>query len=339
MKILQIMAGNEEGGLEKHFVELCNRLSETYEVYVIAHEKYKERFSPKISFYTLDLAKGRRNPLILFRLSKMINRINPDILHAHANKAVEMVTNIQYFLHSHIKRIATLHSQKKNVKSFNQFDYVIGVSNEVLKDIRNPHQSVVYNGIVWEERERIKGYLGEQFGIEGKVFTICGIGRIELVKNFALLISSIKDLEVKLLIVGEGDQEKELRSLVKKLQIEDKVIFAGYREDAVNIILHSDLFVISSDKEGLPYVLIEALLCEIPVISTDVSDVKRILPDFAVVPVGDKERLSQTIVNVKENYVTAKEEYQKSFNFAKEHFTIEAMVDGVESVYREVSGR
>ena len=53
MRICQILAGDEEGGLEKHFEELCNRLSSYHEIHVIAHEKYRNRFDPKIIFHTL----------------------------------------------------------------------------------------------------------------------------------------------------------------------------------------------------------------------------------------------------------------------------------------------
>ncbi len=335
MKICHILAGNEEGGLENHVVTLCNALVKDNDISVIAHEKYRDRFDDKVHFYSLDLAKGRKNPLLLVRLWRTIRQIDPDIIHAHANKAAAMVATLRRFLPEKIKRIATLHSKKKNLSSFETFDHVIGVSHEVIKKIQNPNKSVVYNGIEWHDQEKKRGYIATHFGMS-EVFTLCSVGRLETVKNFSLLISSIHNLDVQLLLVGTGSCESKLKKLVKQLDIEDKVIFTGYREDAVEIIEDADLLIISSDKEGFPYVLVEALLAKTPVVSTDVSDVKTVLPEFSVVPVGDQEKLEQAISYMQSHYETVLESYQNAFTFAKTHFTLDAMVAGTQKVYDEV---
>lgn len=335
MRICQILAGDEEGGLEKHFEELCNRLVSCHEIHVIAHEKYRKRFDPKIIFHALDLSKGRRNLVILYKLRKIINDIHPDILHAHANKAVGMIVSIKHFLHPSIKIIATLHSKKRNLKGFERFDHVIGVSHEVLKDLKNPHQSVIYNGIELTHIEKDPKYLS-QFGIKDE-FVISAVGRLEKVKNFPLLIRAIKDLDVKLIIVGEGSEAESLKHLVKELGIEDKVVFTGFREDVLNIIVNSDICAISSEREGFSYVMAEALLLSIPVVSTDVGDMKKILPNAFVVPVNDEKNLTDTLRFMQKNYQSVLEKYEQSFHFAAEHFTLDAMVKQVLNSYDKVA--
>ena len=337
MKICQILAGDEEGGLEKHFEELCNRIAEQHEVHIIAHEKYRERFDKNIVFHALDLSKGRRNLFMLYRLRQIINHIAPNILHAHANKAVDMVANIKRFLNPSIKMVATLHSKKRKLKSFEKFDHVIGVSYEVLKELKNPHQSVVYNGIALTPKERDSHYLS-QFGIQDE-FVICSVGRLESVKNFSLLIRAVKELDVKLLIIGEGSEEKKLKMLAKEFFIEDKVVFAGFRRDVQELMINSDLCVISSDREGFSYVMAEALLLKTPIISTDVGDMKRILPLSCVVPVNDEKSLSSRIRFTQKHYTDVLEEYKQSFQFAVEHFTLDAMVAGTVEVYDKVMQR
>ena len=336
MKICHILAGNEEGGLENHVVALCNALAKDSDISVIAHEKYRDRFDDRVDFHPLDLSKGRKNPLLLLRLWHTIKQIDPDIVHAHANKAAAMIATLRRFLPKKTKRVATLHSQKKNLKSFETFDHVIGVSHEVIKKIQNPNKSVVYNGIEWHKQEKKRGYIAAHFGVSGQIFTLCSVGRLETVKNFSLLISSIQNLEVQLLLVGTGSCESKLKELAKQLGIADKVIFTGYREDAVEIIEDADLLVISSDKEGFPYVLVEALLAKTPVVSTDVSDAKRVLPEISVVPVGDQQKLKQAISYVQSHYESVLESYQNAFAFAKTHFTLEAMLTGTQKVYDEV---
>jgi len=334
MRVCQILAGDEEGGLEKHFEELCNRLVCYHEIHVIAHEKYRKRFDSKIIFHTLDLSKGRRNLVMLYKLRKIINDIHPDILHAHANKAVDMIASIKRFLHPSMKLIATLHSKKRNLKGFEYFDHVIGVSHEVLKNLKNLHQSVVYNGIELTSKEKDPKYLA-QFGIKDE-FVICAVGRLESVKNFPLLIRAAKNLDVKLLIVGEGSEKKKLQKLVQDLSLKDKVVFTGFRKDVPDILVNSDICVISSDREGFSYVMAESLLLGIPIISTNVGDMKLILPISFVVPVNDEKKLIKTILYIQNNYTVSMKSYEESFCFAKDHFTLNKMLDNTLKIYNKV---
>lgn len=334
MRVCQVLAGDEEGGLEKHFEELCNQVTKYHEVHVIAHEKYRKRFHTDIIFHPLDLSKGRRNIIILYQLRQIINHINPDVLHAHANKAVDMIASVKRFLNPSIKLIATLHSKKRKLKSFEKFNHVVGVSYEVLKEVKNPHQSVVYNGINISSQEKNPHFF-EQFGIKGE-FVICTVGRLEKVKNFPLLIRAIQDLDVKLIIVGEGSEKESLANLVKEMGVEEKVVFTGFREDALNIIANAKICAISSEREGFSYVMAEALLLGIPVVSTDVGDMKKILPKGFVVPVNDEKNLTDTLRSMKEHYQDTLESYEQSFKFAAEHFTLDTMVKQVLSVYSKV---
>ncbi|HNJ96466.1 MAG TPA: glycosyltransferase, partial [Ferruginibacter sp.] len=75
----------------------------------------------------------------------------------------------------------------------------------------------------------------------------------------------------KLLIVGGGVMEEELKQKVHDLGMMDKIIFTGFEKNPFKYVSRSDCFVLSSDVEGFPNVLIEALACGKPVISTDCS--------------------------------------------------------------------
>ncbi len=336
MKICHILAGNEEGGLENHVEMLCNALvqKKEYEIHLIAHEKYRDRFDSKVQFHALDLSKGRKNPLLLLNLWRTIRQIDPDIIHAHANKAVAMIATLRPFLPKKIKRVATLHSQKRNLKSFETFDYVIGVSRSVIAPLKMQAKSVVYNGIAIPEIDENPDYL-KAFGIDGG-FVLCAVGRLERVKNFELLLHAIKALDVTLLLVGDGSQKEKLQALAERLQIEHKVRFTGFRDDVPALLYHSDLCVISSQREGFSYVMAEALLLERPVVSTDVADMKYILPKGCVVPCDDVQKLAAQIAYVQSHYERVIESYQNAFAFAKTHFTLEAMVTGTQKVYDEV---
>lgn len=102
---------------------------------------------------------------------------------------------------------------------------------------------------------------------------LLSIGTLKEQKNFQLLIKAFADLskEIKasLIILGEGDLRPDLENLIKDLNISHKVFLPGFVNDPSKWLLSADLFVLSSNWEGLPTVLIEALDCGLPVVSTD----------------------------------------------------------------------
>ena len=116
-----------------------------------------------------------------------------------------------------------------------------------------------------------------------------------LLRAFAL--SDHKD--AKLTILGDGPLRGELEQLASSLGIADRVEMPGYTADVVPELRRSDLFVLSSDYEGLPAVLIEALACNVPVASTDnflgVREMLKDQPSCAVVSIQDPAALAGAI--------------------------------------------
>jgi glycosyltransferase involved in cell wall biosynthesis len=101
------------------------------------------------------------------------------------------------------------------------------------------------------------------------------------------------------MMLGQGEGETKLRSLAAELGISDRVIFAGFQADPSPFYAAADLFVLSSDLEGLPTVLIEALSFGLPVVSTDCpSGPAEILENGRwgrLVPVGDADALARAM--------------------------------------------
>lgn len=100
-------------------------------------------------------------------------------------------------------------------------------------------------------------------------FTFVTIGRLDKGKNHKLIIEAMKDLDANLYIIGDGELHKQLSIQIKKLKLEDKVFLLGQQSNVFNYLLKSDCFVFSSQHEGFPNVLLEALSCMLPIISTD----------------------------------------------------------------------
>ncbi|QAY59849.1 glycosyltransferase [Microbacterium protaetiae] len=109
------------------------------------------------------------------------------------------------------------------------------------------------------------------------------VGRLSTEKNHARLIRAFaqvhaRDARARLLIVGAGPLEGELQQLIAELGLEGTAFLAGLRRNPFAILAAADCFVLSSTYEGQPMVLLEAALCELPIVSTAFASVRDALP-------------------------------------------------------------
>lgn len=133
-------------------------------------------------------------------------------------------------------------------------------------------------------------------------------GRLQPVKNQHMLIEAFYDFqkqfgEYTLHFYGKGPLEEELRAHVKKLELEEKVIFHGFSSKVDEDIRESSIFVLSSDYEGVSNSMVEALALGLPVIATDcpIGGCKMYIePEVngLLVPVGDKDALAEAMCRV-----------------------------------------
>lgn len=336
MRICQVLAGNEDGGLEKHTIELSKQLvKKGFNVTVIAHKDFK-KFFENINFIPLDLSKSRNNFFILFKLLKILKKEKFDIIHTQANKATSMVIKLKPFINSKI--VSTLHNYKNNLSSFEKSDFVITVSDYIGKNLKTKNKVVIYNGIEFNSNENLKIDLYNKYNIEKNKFIICSVARLTKVKRFELILMAIKNLDLHLILVGSGEEENNLKKEVEKLNIKNKITFTGnvVNTDVKKIVASSSLFVMSSDNEGFPYTFVETMFCKTPFISTPVSDMPKLLGNKYIVPFSNANELSTKIEYVKNNYVKVLKEFQEKFNYAEKKFTIENMVNETIDIYNKV---
>lgn len=107
-----------------------------------------------------------------------------------------------------------------------------------------------------------------------KIKRICGIGRLSDQKNFPLLIAAVKanlpeNPDIRLEIYGEGEIKKDLEDLITKQNLTGVCKLMGRTSDVESVLKETDLFVLSSDFEGMPNALIEAMAMGVPCISSD----------------------------------------------------------------------
>lgn len=133
---------------------------------------------------------------------------------------------------------------------------------------------------------------------------VLGAGRLEPAKNFSGLLRAFARVaderdEARLLILGEGSERSALRELADELDVADRVELPGYVDNPYKYMRAASVFALSSVREGLPTVLVEAMACGCPVVSTDCPNgPSEILANGEygpLVPVRDDEALARAI--------------------------------------------
>ena len=156
-------------------------------------------------------------------------------------------------------------------------DIIIPNSFGIEKDLKENFKlknefSVIYNPI--DIKKQQLEMMAPVDDVQFDKFTFIHVGRFEKRKNQAMLLKAVKRIKEKdfqVLIIGYGSMEKEIKENIITAGINDKIIFLGYRNnnDIAKYIAKSNCQVMTSDFEGFPNVLLEGLVCNTPIISTD----------------------------------------------------------------------
>jgi len=195
----------------------------------------------------------------------------------------------------------------------------VGVSMGVAQDMaalswmRPTSFDVIYNPVpaaVTPSNDAIK-VAEKWWGVPpgGRILTV---GNMKAVKNHPLLLRAfarVNRADGRLMFLGDGEGRDALLTLADDLGVTDRVIFPGFHRDPTPFYETADLFVLSSNSEGFGNVLVEALSCGIPVISTDCPSGPAEILDGGrfgqLVPVGDVEALAlamSSALNLKPNF-------------------------------------
>lgn len=334
MKICQVLASRGAGGLERHFVDLCNHLARRHRVVAVAHPEFAGRLGPDVTHEPLDLSGWRYNPASLITLARCLRRNRPDIIHAQANKAAAMVGAVHRAL-GETELIATVHNIKRRTRVFHPFHRVIAVSRQTATQIDHERVDVIFNGIVPPSAvtsEQARPADGRDRG-SGEP-TVLSAGRLVHAKGFDLLLRAWQGIDARLLIAGEGPERQRLERLIGELGLENRVRLLGHRHDIPALLAGADLVVIASRKEGFPYFLVESLFARKVVISTRVPGADDALPEAFLVGRNEVAPLHAGITRVLGALEDARRTFAPVWQRAAEELTVERMTEKTEAVYR-----
>lgn len=353
-KIAFFMHNFTGGGAEKVTIKLANEFHKRgYIVKIIVIEdsgNLEKTVDKEIYIEKLNIknkSKIIKNFLNILYLKRIFDSKDFNILISvttHMNLIASIANSLAK---NKIKLYATVHSsismenrsfkllRNNLIKFFNKYiTKTIVVSNEAEQDyikvigIGEDETVTIYNPVVSEEifilqkKENNHEWLQNNRSYK----TILAAGRLSKPKNFEMLLKSIaivyKTFDVRLIILGEGELKGELEKLAEDLGISRIIDFHGFTDNPYSYFYRCDLFTLSSDWEGLPTVLIEALACGCKIVSTECrSGPKEILDNGkygALAMLNDEEDFASKIIEKLNKGIDKHEQIGRSKDFSVE---------------------
>jgi glycosyltransferase involved in cell wall biosynthesis len=148
--------------------------------------------------------------------------------------------------------------------------------------------------------------------------------------------------EVRALVVGDGEQRGEMEALARHLQISDAIQFLGHRSDVPELLCAMDMVVLTSRYEGLPYCLLEAMACALPVVATRAPGTVDVVEDGVtglLAPVDAPDSIAAAILSLLAAPERARALGEAGRRRVEERFSLSAMLAAHEALYRRLSLR
>jgi len=195
--------------------------------------------------------------------------------------------------------------------SYPYADGIVAISNGVADDLAESARiareriDVIYNPAYSDDIDTLAEADCPHPWFESDDPVLLGVGGLSDQKDFATLIRAFarvrEDRPVRLIILGEGDNREQLESLVRRLDLEDQVDLPGFVDNPFAYMSRASLFVLSSAWEGFGNVIVEAMACGTPIVSTDCPSGPSEILEYGkygvLVPVGDEETMANAIRN------------------------------------------
>ncbi|CAN2042477.1 L-malate glycosyltransferase [Candidatus Magnetomoraceae bacterium gMMP-15] len=240
---------------------------------------------------------------------------------------------------------------------FNWVDLNLTVSIDLKLDIlkrfwvTNSKFYTILNGVdtnKFRPNEEVRQEKRNELGIDQDTYIVGTVGRLAPIKDyptllraFAILKEREKERKIKLIIVGEGEERSKLESLAKKLKIEAELLMLGYRKDIPELLNTMDIFVLTSEKEGLSNTILEAMACGKPVLATNVGGNPELVQHELtgiLFPFRDYMKLAEYFTLFYKKDSLLKYYSRNAMLTAQQKFSLREMVKKYENVYFKLIG-
>lgn len=365
-RLLFVVArGDAFGGSSLHVLELADRLRGAgYQTRVVVggepHMEVPRRFAARgIDFQCLPSMRREMHPgrdlKAVSGIRREIRRFAPDLVSFHSSKAggvgrmAALGLGIPCLYTPHCWAFVDGFPRARVYRTLERLlapvvSRIIAVSEDertygLRKGVGRPEQvTTIHNGV----RDCFSTGCAPRERKEGEPVRIVMVGRFEPQKNHELLIRSLARLERlpwTLTLVGEGPLRPRVEELVRKTRLADRVEFAGYTDEVEEVLARHDLFVLTSNWEGFPRSILEAMSASLPVVASDVGGCREAVVNGEtgfIVPPNDADALDRALGEL----LGDPEKLARMGRIARERylaeFTLEGMVERYLDLYDSV---
>jgi glycosyltransferase involved in cell wall biosynthesis len=373
MHVLYLIDSLVEGGAERSLVGLARRYAERGVKLDVAylHDRaglQGELTRANANLYCLAGSGGRLG--WIGRLTKLIRRLNPDVVHTtlfEADQAgrissrlthvpvVSSLVNIEYGLDQlsdpGLKRWKVRTAQlldvitARNVRRFHAVSRHVADAMAARLKIPRDHIDVVPRGrdpveLGIRTHER-RAAAREKIGVDPNAALVLAAARHEYQKGLDILVDAIPAIlrtapGARLVIAGrDGGQTEQLRTTIAKSNLEHAVLFVGARSDIPELMCAADVFAFPSRWEGLPGAILEAMALEAPIVASDIPPVREVVGDShaILVPPSRADALAVAILESLSTPSEATARAQRARLRFLDRFTLDEVADGMIRFY------
>ncbi|MBS4209784.1 N-acetyl-alpha-D-glucosaminyl L-malate synthase BshA [Bacillus sp. FJAT-50079] len=293
------------------------------------------------------------------KMAEVIKREQLDILHVHyAVPHAICAILAKQMAGTDVKIVTTLHGTDITVLGYDstlveaikygieKSDCVTAVSEALVKEtmeLIDPKKEleVIHNFIDERIYKKVDAdHLKTAYGIsphEKVLIHVSNFRPVKRVRDVVLAFAQIaKQIEAKLLLVGDGPEKTSLYKLVQQLDIEHKVIFLGRQDHLEEVYSISDLMLLLSEKESFGLVALEAMACGVPCIGTNIGGIPEVIEDGVngyVCELGDIEGIAAKAIQLLQNQQLFSEFSLNALATPEKQFRSEAIVSQYEQLY------
>ena len=349
--ILHISRTMDIGGAERIVYQLSSDLKDEFDSVHVASTGglwESELAAQGIQHHKI-LDIDSKNPVtvlkLLFSIHQIIKQKGITIVHTHHRMAAFYIRLLK-LVHPKLIHVYTAHNVFKDklplygfaLKNAKSVAVGEAVNKNLKEDVGITDSRVIYNGVVLKETDdqvdEIISYGGIKLGC---------IARLSEQKGLTYLLDAMSLLTIKdirLFIVGEGELREELENKVKELNLQDSVIFLGYRKDIVECINSFDFCVLPSVFEGFGLVAIEAFMNSKTLVATDIPGLNEVVTNKngVLVPAKDPAALASAIDKLATDATLRQELASQAKKDYENRFSYSMFLENYRALYREIQG-
>lgn len=295
---------------------------------------------------------GDLDLMYAWRLYRCIRKEQPSLVHVHSRRGADWWGGLAAFLAGVpavlSRRVDRPEGRLAGMK-YRFYDRVIAISHAVREQllnsgVRGGKISYVPSGVSAEalQVERDRKWLHAELGIPRQAFLLGIVAQLIPRKGHGDLLSAMQilgDSSAWLLALGEGKEESRLRLEAKKRGLQHRVVFAGFREDAAQILPCLDVLVHPAHREGLGVSVLEAAAEGVPIIATNAGGLVDLIvhqDTGLLVNPGSPTELAEAIKLLKDEPELGRQLANAARRKVIQQFTVEGMVEGNLRAYERV---